>query len=60
MSTDDVMALQMLGGCNDSELLKKLLEDEPCDAIHLEQCATTYETDKHKAGEVRGGSGSQR
>ena len=60
MSTDDVLALQMLCSCHDAELLKKLLEVEPCGALHLEECATTYETHKHTAGEIRGGSDSQR
>ena len=54
MTPADIMALQMLAGCNDSELLKKLLEVELCDAVHLEQCAVTYETQKHSAGEIKG------
>ena len=55
MTRGDIMALQMLGGCNDSELLKKLLDVEPCEAAHLKQCAVTYETHKHIAGEIKGG-----
>ena len=48
MTSADISSLQMLGGCNDSEFLKKLLEVEPCNAKHLKQCAVTYESHKHR------------
>ena len=51
---EDIMGLQMLGGCNDSELLKKLLEVSPCVVEQLKQCAVTYESHKHTAGEIKG------
>ena len=34
--------------------LKKLLEVSPCDAEHLKQCAVTYESHKHTAGDIKG------
>ena len=54
MGPEDIMALQMLGGCQDSELLKKLLEVQPCLVEQLKQGAVTYESHKQTAGEIKG------
>ena len=54
MGPEDIMALQMLGGCQDSELLKKLLEVQPCRVEQLKQCAVTYESHKQTADVIKG------
>ena len=57
MRPGDIMCLQMLGGCQDVELLKKLLEVQPCQVEQLKQCAVTYESHKQTAGEKKGSCG---
>ena len=54
MVPEDIQALQMLGGCNDSELLKILLEVSPCVVEQLKQCEVIYESHKQTAGEIKG------
>ena len=48
MTTDDIMALQMLGGCLDLELLKKLLEVDPWNNVllHTRRASTLLEKSK--------------
>ena len=60
MSPQDVMCLQMLSGCQDSELLKELLKVQPCTVDLLKQEAIKYEAHKLTAGEINGGLGGHR
>ena len=54
MVPEDILALQILGGCNDSELLNFFFEVSPCVVEQLKQCAITYESHKQTAGEIKG------
>ena len=54
MTPQDVMCLQMLSGCQDSELLKELLKVQLCQVDLLKQCGVKYESHKITAGEIKG------
>ena len=58
MTPQDIMCLQMLAGCQDAELLRKLPEVYPFQVDLLKQCGVKYESLKTTAGEIKGsGSG---